>query len=403
MRFAVNAHLLSFGQNYRGAGISRYILNLVAHLPDALGGDSATIFLGDRRLPSNLAKLPLDYSFSRIPTARPQARILWEQLVAPLACARAGVQLLHSTAYVQPLLCPTRSVVTIHDLSFILMPETFKRGNQLYLSALTRISARRADRVIAVSENTRQDVIRLLGVTPSKVEVVHHGIEPEFRPIEPSVVEGFRRRRGLPDRYVLHLGTLEPRKNLPTLLRAFAQARREYGLSHELVLGGGKGWGYQQIFDLVDSLGLKGKVHFPGFVPLAELPLWYNGASLFAYPSRYEGFGMPPLEAMACGTPVLTSSRSSLPEVLGGAGLLVDPDSVPALADELGRVLGDEARLADLRERGLRRAATFSWNETARRTVRIYRQAAGGRLSSTADAAESSHAPNGEQTEALDR
>jgi len=374
MRVGINAHLLFFGQTYRGAGISRYIHNLLAHLPGALGDDEATVFLGDRRLPAHLAGGGLRYALSRLPTVRPPVRILWEQALAPIECRRQRLDLLHSPAYVQPLLATCRSVVTVHDLSFVLMPEAFRPANRLYLALLTRLSVRRADRVVAVSESTRQDVIRLLGVPGEKVAVVHHGIEPEFRPLpDAGRVEQFRRSRGLPERYVLYVGTLEPRKGVPTLLRAYALARRELGIEHRLVLAGGKGWGYGQIFGLVDELGLRDDVLFPGFVPLHELPLWYNGASLFAYPSRYEGFGMPVVEAMACGTPVVTSRSSSLPEVVGDAGVLVEPGDVPGLAAALARVLGDDDYRDDLRRRGLERATRFSWDEAARRTVEVYR------------------------------
>ena len=374
MRVGINAHLLSFGQTYRGAGISRYIRNLLAHLSEALGEDDATVFLADRRLPPDLAAGKLEWAFSPLPTARPPVRILWEQVLAPAECLRRRLHVLHSAAYVQPLLCPCRSVLTIHDLSFLLMPEAFRPGNRVYLTTLTRLSARRADRIIAVSESTRRDAVRLLGVPPEKVTVVHHGVEPEFRPIrDPDVLAAFRRRRGLPEAYILFVGTLEPRKNVPTLLRAYAQARREFGVSQRLVVAGGKGWRYAPTLRLVEELGLRDDVLFPGFVPLHELPLWYNGASLFVYPSRYEGFGMPLLEAMACGTPVVTSRCSSLPEVVGDAGVLVEPDAVADLATALARVLGDGDYRADLSSRGLARAAGFSWDKATRQTVGVYR------------------------------
>ena len=374
MRFGVNAHLLSFGASYRAAGISRYIRNLVAHLPGALDGDSATVFLGDRRVPPELLGSGLEFAFTRLPTVRPPARILWEQLIAPFECAHRRLDVLHSTAYALPILCPTRSVVTIHDLSFILMPEALPKWNAAYLAAITRVSVRRADRVICVSESTRRDVVTRLGVPAAKTRVIHHGIEPEFRPLPAAEVAAFRSAKGLPDEFALYLGTLEPRKNLPNLLRAYADARREGGVTAPLVLGGGKGWGYEVIFRLVDELGLGGHVRFPGYLPLAELPLWYNAASLFAYPSRYEGFGMPALEAMASGTPVLTTDSSSLPEVVGDAGLLVDPDDVATMSAGLSRVLRDPNLRADLRSRGLERARRFAWTAAARRTVDVYHE-----------------------------
>jgi glycosyltransferase involved in cell wall biosynthesis len=239
---------------------------------------------------------------------------------------------------------------------------------------MTRLAVHRADRVIAVSESTKRDVVRLLGVPESKVTVIYHGIEPEFRPLPPAEVAAFRTREGLPDCYVLYVGTLEPRKNLPNLLRAYALARRKHGVTAPLVLGGGKGWGYESIFALVESLGLRADVRFPGYLPLADLPLWYNGASLFAYPSRYEGFGMPALEAMACGAPVLTTRASSLPEVVGEAGLLVGPDDIEGMADGLAAVLNGGTLGERLRADGLDRARGFDWAEAARQTVAVYRE-----------------------------
>lgn len=378
MRIGLNAHLLSFGESYRSAGISRYIRGLVGDLPLAVAPDTATVFLGDRGIPPELAGNGLDYVFSRLPTVRPQARILWEQVVSPVEVARRGIDVLHSAAYVAPLLLPCRSVVTVHDLSFILMPEFFRPGNRMYLSTMTRLSVRRADRVIAVSESTKRDVVRLLKVPAERVEVVYESVEPMFRPLPPAEVAAFRAARGLPDRYVLYVGTLEPRKQLPVLLRAYAKARSDWGEMPPLVVGGGKGWGFEGIFRLVDALGLRTSVAFPGFLPLADLPLWYNCASLFAYPSRYEGFGLPVLEAMACGTPVVTTNASSLPEVVGDAAQLVPPADVEALAEALMSLLSDDARRIDLSRRGLAQAARFSRERLVRQTVEVYRAVGGG-------------------------
>jgi glycosyltransferase involved in cell wall biosynthesis len=332
------------------------------------------VFLGDRRVPASFSREHVDFAFSRLPTVRPAVRILWEQAFSPLECLSRRLDVFHSTAYVLPLICPTRSVVTVHDLTFMLMPEAFRRGNRAYLTTMTRLAVHRADRVIAVSESTKRDVVRLLGVPESKVTVIYHGIEPEFRPLPPDEVAAFRTRHGLPDRYALYVGTLEPRKNLPNLLRAYALARSKRGVTAPLVLGGGKGWGYESIFQLVEELGLRDSVRLPGYLPLADLPLWYNGASLFVYPSRYEGFGMPALEAMACGAPVLTTRASSLPEVVGDAGLLVGPDDVEGMADAIAAVLNGGTLGERLRSDGLGRAGGFSWAEAAKQTVAVYRE-----------------------------
>jgi glycosyltransferase involved in cell wall biosynthesis len=263
----------------------------------------------------------------------------------------------------------------VHDLSFLRFPERFRPANRLYLSTLTRLSCRRARRVIAVSQATADEVVRLLDIPAGRVDVVPHGVEHARFRLLPSVqVEAFRREKGLPERFVLFVGTLEPRKNLITLVEAFARLQALWGTAH-LVIAGGKGWYYQEIFERVEELGLGKAVHWVGFVPGAELPLWYNAATVFVYPSLYEGFGMPLLEAMACGTPVIASATSSLPEVVGDAGLLVPPHDVTELADTLERLLVDADWQAELSQRGRARASTFTWDATAHATVACYRRA----------------------------
>jgi glycosyltransferase involved in cell wall biosynthesis len=204
------------------------------------------------------------------------------------------------------------------------------------------------------------------------VTVVPNGVGDEMQPLDPARVAAHRAARGLPERLILFLGTLEPRKNVLTLLEAFSLLCRRPGFAHTLVIAGGKGWYYQEIETAVERLGLRERVIFAGFVPQEELPLWYNAADLFVYPSLYEGFGLPPLEAMACGTPVITSNTSALPEVVADAGLMVDPLDAAALAEAMAALLDDpEARRA-LRAAGLRQAASFSWRETAQRTATVY-------------------------------
>jgi glycosyltransferase involved in cell wall biosynthesis len=376
VRVAVNAQLLSYRRSYRSAGISRYLDRTLAHLPDALDpGDRARAFVGPEVPPNAPAMARLEVERARLPTERPLARILWEQLVLPIAARRWRADLLHAGAHVAPLLgaCPT--VVTFHDLSFYLYPAAFNRPNRLYLQTFARRSARLARRIIAVSESTRRDVVRLLGVAPEKVDVAWNGVDSWFRPeADPERLRAFRSEQHLSERFILFLGTLEPRKNLPTLLRAYALARRQ-GVEEPLILAGGMGWGDLELARLVDELDLRAAVRTVGYVSPGEQASWYNAATLLAYPSLYEGFGLPALEAMACGTPVVASDRSSLPEVVGDAGLLVDPVDPAALADALARVLRDEALRGELGARGIERARRFTWEAAARATVQTYRRA----------------------------
>ncbi|MHB1004887.1 MAG: glycosyltransferase family 4 protein [Chloroflexota bacterium] len=377
MQVALNAHHLSFGTSYRGAGISRYIRNLLPALRK-VDGPRYLVHLGDRNVPPDFAPDErFSLRFSRLPTRRPVVRILWEQFWLPLALRGDGADVLHSLGYVQPLACPSRTVLTVHDLSFLLYPGNFNAANRLYLSNFTRLSAKRADRIVAVSENTKRDVVRLLGVPAEKVAVVYHGIEPHFRVADPAEVSAFRARHGLPERFILFLGTIEPRKNLDTLVEAFGRLKRS-GLPHGLVLAGAKGWQWGPVFAAVERLGLARDVFFPGYVPYDEQPLWYNASELFVYPSLYEGFGFPPLEAMACGAPVIASGTSALPEVVGDAGLLVDPRNVDSLAEAMHHVLNDADQRERMRALGVARARAFTWEEAARQTAAVY-YAAGAR------------------------
>lgn len=372
LHIGLNAHLLSLARTYRSAGINGYIYNLLIHLARSDDGNRYTVYLGEKRFP---AAPPLDVRLSRLPTVKPLVRILWEQIAQPLALRRDRIDLLHALAFVAPYFSPCPSVITVYDLSFLRLPEGFKRLNRLYLSHLTRRSARRARRIIAISESTKRDIVRLLRVSEDKVDVVYCGVDERFRLLDEAQVAEFRRRRGLPERMILFLGTLEPRKNVGRLIEAYARLERE-GVG--LVIAGARGWRYDEIFSQVEAMGLSNRVLFPGYVPEEEKALWYNAAEVFVFPSLYEGFGLPPLEAMTCGTPVITSNVSSLPEVVGEAGLTVDPRDVEALATAMRRVLRDAGLRRMMSEQGQQQAKRFSWSRTARETVAVYGRAMTG-------------------------
>ncbi len=370
---AINAHLLSGLASYRSAGVHQYIYHLLRHLDGADQALHYTVLLGDARLsvPEGMA---LRVQRTRWPTSRAPIRIVWEQTVQPGVLRRIGADLLHAPAFVGPLWSPCPFVVTIHDLSFIRFPHLFRPANRLYLTVMTRLSARRAKRLIAVSAHAAAETIQLLGVPAERVDVVYHGVDPAFRPLPAPSVADFKQRRGLPERFVLFVGTLEPRKNLVRLVEAFARVQ-EPGV--QLVLAGGKGWLYDTLFARVEALGLQDRVHFPGYVPAEELPWWYNAATVVAYPSVYEGFGLPVIEAQACGVPVLTSNCSSLPEAAGDGAVLVDPYDVEAIAAALRRLLTDEPWREMWRTRGLAHVRRFHWPRTAQETARVYLQASG--------------------------
>jgi len=373
MHIGLNAHLLSSSRSYRAAGINWYIYNLLRCLASDDNRHRYTVFLRDKE--ARGAFPGLKAKMTSLPTVNPAVRILWEQLVQPVHLLQEGIDLLHSLAFVQPVFLPCAGIVTIYDLSFILFPQRFQPWRRLYLKWGTRYSVRSARRIIAISASTKQDIINLLGVPEDKVDVVPCGVDQDFQPIENGrLLNDLRKKRHLPERMLLFVGTIEPRKNLTTLLKSYALLRKQVQ-TPPLVIGGPKGWHHQEVFTLAQELGLQESVIFPGYIPREELTLWYNAADCFIYPSLYEGFGLPPLEAMACGTPVITSSTSSLPEVVGEAGILVSPDSVEEIAEAMQSVLTDAELRADMRRKGLSRARTFSWQRAARETVQAYDRA----------------------------
>jgi glycosyltransferase involved in cell wall biosynthesis len=368
---ALNAQLLSGEESYRSAGIHRYLLNTLINLPKVDPAFSYTVFMG------KAAGLPdadrWTVRRSRLPTGSALGRIIWEQALAPLALARVRPDLLHGMAFALPLLWGGPSVVTIFDLSFLRYPARLSASRRLYLRLVTRFSARRARRVLAISQSGKAEIAALLAIPPEKIDVAVPGVESDFCPLPVRQVADFRLRYGLPGRFILYLGTLEPRKNLETLLRAYADLPQRGVV--KLLLVGGKGWQTEPIFALIERLGLADEVVIPGFVPRETLPLWYNASEVFVYPSVYEGFGLPLVEAMACGVPVVASNTTSLPEAVGQDGLLLPPNDVGAWTDTLATLLDDASARADLAARGQQRARQFTWEQTARQTVASYRRA----------------------------
>lgn len=371
MRIGILAYLLHGGQDYRAAGVSRYIEGLLAHLSASLAEDEIVAFVG----PDAPRIVGMNRRESPLPTSKAPFRVAVEQFCVPAAARRHALNLVHGTVNVVPVAPTVRSVVTVHDLAFLRHPERFHAAKVAYLRLAVRLSVRKARHVIAVSAATRQDVIEILHVPDDRVTVIYPGVEPDFRPFDPPRALAFRETHLAGRPYILHVGTLEPRKNIDVLIRAFAAARRQAGLPHALVLAGGAGWMYENLFRLVEDLGLSEDVKFAGYVPSASLPDWYNAADLFAYPSAYEGFGLPVAEAMACGTPVITTNVSSLAEIAGDVGLTVEAGSVEALHAGLVQLLEDPGDRSRRAKSGIERSAGFRWETTARQTAAVYRRA----------------------------
>ena len=370
MKIGLNAHLHSQQAGYRAAGIAGYIANLLRCLPgqapdhwqfEALVGAADTArFAGVK-----LSRAALD-------TRSPLRRIVWEQALQPLKLRQ--YDLYHALAFVAPIALTAPMAVTVYDLSFLRFPERLRRARRLYLRQMTALTCARARRVLAISQSTADDLVARLGVPADKIDVTPLGYDKRFfRPLPAAALARFRREQQLPKRFWLYVGTLEPRKNLATLLCAYRRLSKAERLP--LILGGGLGWRGQAVLAEISRLGLGDSVKHIGFISAADLPFWYNCAEVFVFPSVFEGFGLPVLEAMACATPVVTSDAAALIEVAGAAGKCLPASDSDAWADALKSVRADKDWRDAARAAGLERAQRFSWERTAELTVGSYRRA----------------------------
>ena len=374
MRIGLNAHLLSEQAGYRSAGISGYIANLLHHLPASAPDHwQFGAFVG-ASVSAQFERVQL--SRSALDTQSPLRRVVWEQTLQPLKLRK--FDLYHALAFVAPIVLAAPMVVTVYDLSFLRYPGRLSAARRLYLHSMTALTCARARRVLAISQSTADDLVAQLGIPADKIDVTPLGYDSAvYRPLPPTEAEQFRSKHGLPARFWLYVGTLEPRKNLSTLLGAYDRLAKAERLP--LILGGGIGWRGGAILAEIEQRGLGEWVRHIGFVPAADLPFWYNCAEAFLYPSVFEGFGLPVLEAMACGTPVVTSDAAALRELAGAVGKCVSSGDMAAWAAELKRVKSDETWREAARSGGLQLAKQFSWARTAELTVSSYRKALAGR------------------------
>lgn len=365
MRIGIDAIVL----HGRDAGTLRYVEQLLGGLARADPPNEYLVFLDQKLLSSHKFPSAKNLVYRGVPTMKVLPRVFQQQFFT--AWNDYGkIDLLHSPAFVPPLPLSGRTVTTIFDLTFWLYPETMKWTGRLWWQIFGRKGIEKADRVIALSENTKKDLCAVLGVPAEKIRVIY----PCTRDIFKQDVNGNKiaAKYRLPGRYILYVGTLERRKNITNLIRVFSMARHIGSIEHVLVLAGQRGWLYQDIFETVEELELTNQVIFLDHVPEDDLPALYSGADLFVYLSRYEGFGLPVLEAMACGVPVLTSDTSSLPEVVEKAGVLVPPDDLERAASEMLRILSDRDLRRQMIELGLQRASYFSSERMMRQTLAVY-------------------------------
>jgi glycosyltransferase involved in cell wall biosynthesis len=359
-------------------GVDRYLIRLVRHLAELDSHNRYTIFVNRDDRPA-FAGLPQNF-IVRASSLRPRpVRFVFQQVALPVAAGALGLDVLHSLSYFLPLARGRqRHLLSVHDMTSFSHPDvhTRLRRHPLYRAAIAR-SIRRAHLVSVPSAHVEREIYRLFpALPPNHVRVIPYGVGDEFQPAAAADAERVRRRLGLPAGYVLFVGTIEPRKNLELLIEAYCRLR-EGRDRHDLVIAGRLGWGYADLLELLKAPELQGHVHLLGYVDSADLPGLYAGATVLVYPSQVEGFGFPPLEAMATGTPVIASDTSSLTENLQGATELVPVGQVEALTSALHRLLGDEHARDRLRTAGLRRAADFRWERTARATLDCYEELAG--------------------------
>jgi glycosyltransferase involved in cell wall biosynthesis len=353
-------------------GLGRYAASLGEALLATHRQDMSLVYYGgtDDLPPPEMAHVP--HCAIRAGRKRWRMQVLFGHLVgARYDHLLRDAQLYHATEH---LLMPLRAiptVLTVHDLLFRRFPRYHKLQNYVYLNLAAPLFCRRADAVIAVSEHTKQDLVRCYGLAPERVTVIHEAADPRFRVPSAQDVEAVRARRRLPERYLMTLCAIEPRKNHAGFLRAFERLSREDGDLYWLI-GGRKGWLYEGFFAALERSPARDRVILPGYVPDAELAAVYGGALAFVFPSFGEGFGLPLLEAMACGTPVVSSRATSLPEIGGDAARYFCPENVDEMAAVTREVLEDPALRAEMRARGLVRASCFSWQRAARETWSLY-------------------------------
>jgi glycosyltransferase involved in cell wall biosynthesis len=367
MHIAIDARLPA----YQMGGISQYVLHLLPALAAIDEENQYTILHSRKDGRSHLP--PAGRRFQRRNLWTP-CHHRWERWTLSLEVWRHRPDVLHSPDFIPPLFGVRRRVITVHDLNFLYYPEFLTADSLRYYAGQIAWAVRQANHVLADSEQTRHDLLERLGTPPEKVTAVPLAANPIYsHTFAAADVSRTLARYGLPRDFILFVGTLEPRKNVPGLLRAYHRLRQETGLDPLLVLVGGKGWLYEEIFEIVDQLALRPCVkHLAGLTDV-ELAHLYTAAALLALPSHYEGFGLPPLEAMWCGCPVVSSNRASLPEVVGEAGILLEPDDLDGWVSAMHLLLADSETRQRLVAAGRRQAQRFTWARTAAATLRVYR------------------------------
>lgn len=364
----------------QSGGIGRYVREMLSALSDIDQSNQYRLFYASKnRSNHTMLDLPDNFRVRQLPVNDIWLARIWQRIRLPLPVEliTGFLDIYHSPDFtLPPTLSDIPTLLTVHDLSFLRAPESAAPGLRGYLEIAVKRSVKLATHVLADSQSTKDDLIELYATPEDKITVLYSGVSSDFRPItDPNRLMKIRQHYKLGEKpFVLSVGTLQPRKNHATLIKAFEQAFRDS--EYNLVLAGGRGWSYEEVHALVRSRGLQHRVLFPGFVADEDLSALYSSADVMTFPSLYEGFGLPVLEAMACGVPVLASNTSCLPEVAGGAALFVNPRNIEAMSDALLKLVSNVDLRKTLREKGFERVEQFSWQSSAEKLLGVYRDLA---------------------------
>ncbi len=356
-------------------GVNVYIYNLVRNLT-RLDRENQYYLIHTARNDLDVFKMNNDVIIPAVSGRRvPYGYLIWRLVQLPPKLKKMNLDVVHDTVDFGPLAfrMPFKTVQSIHDLAPFGLPQDYLPVYRIAYRTIVPRVARNADKIIVPSAYSKQELLKRLMVQEEKIRVVHLGASEAYRPLEQKEQADVVQKYHLDFPFVLDVSPLERRKNLPTLIRSFGKLKNG-GLSHKLVIAGNKPWRGRSVLKLAEDLGLAKEVIFLGYVPDEDLPKLYNAADLFVFPSYYEGFGVPPLEAMACGTPVITSNAASLPEVVGDAALMVAPHDIDGLAEVIHEVLTNERLRQGMVEKGLKQAKRFSWEKCARETLQVYQE-----------------------------
>jgi glycosyltransferase involved in cell wall biosynthesis len=349
-------------------GVGNYLYNILKNAPNEKCKNFYLINYEKNNLFLELNKIIIKNPFEKI-----TKNFLWCQTL-PMKNELNELDIIHN-----PYQLPTvfnfkqKYIISVLDLIQILFPKEIKKSVYVSQKIMLSKSIKSADKIISISHHTKQDIIKHFKIPEDKIKVIHLAANENYELLKEDEINTIKQRYNLNYPFILYVGTLEPRKNIPTLLKALYKLKKQ-GINHKLVITGKKGWKYKNIFETIEKLNLQKDVIFTGYVPDEDLPALYNAADLFVYPSIYEGFGLPPLEAMQCGTPVITSNTSSLPEVVGDAGIMVNPYDVDELANKMYEVLTNDGLREELSKKGLERAKLFSWKKCAEEHLKVYEE-----------------------------